>query len=231
MKFLGACSAFSFLGRSVWSNLLPCCKCILKYLLPTEGRLQTKHCWSARQFEHFLDLFFPLTVFSLVTWNCMMGPTTDCSLVCMSFWIQLSPNHTDLSVRFTSKYIKNAHFVLFLRRENQGTTEIPVPPLFSLWYFSEIQAHESWQIQDLSPSLLGCTWAHFSQGMTSTNSLPSPPRQDFVSPFLLMLYAAAIPNITPANPPQRTGVSETAGRWDDLSFRAQYSEYFVPYPQ
>lgn len=160
----------------------------------------------------------------------MMGPITDWSLVRMSFWIQLSPNHIDLSVRFTSKYIKNAHSVfLSLSKGNQGTTGMPVPPLFSLCYISEIQAHRCGRFEIWPLLFLGCIWVHFFREMTSSNSLPSSSRQSFALPFLLMLYAAATPNITPANPPHREGVWETAVRYP--SFRAQYSEYFVPYAQ
>lgn len=204
VKFLGACSAFSFLGVCLEAglvNLLLCYKCILKCILPTKDYRQSTAGWLGN-LNTFCICFFP-SLFSL--W-CYDGPITDWSLVCMSFWIQLSPNRIDLSARFTSKYIKNAHFVFLpLRKGNQRTTDMPVPPLFSFSYSSEIQAHGKWQIQDLSPSFLGCTWAHFFQGMTSTNSLPSPLRQN---------YAAATPNIIPSNPARREGAWETAGRWD-----------------
>lgn len=138
MKFLGACSAFSFLGVYLEAglvNLLLCYKCILKYILPTEDYRKSTAGWLGN-LNSFWICFSP-SLFSL--W-CYDGPVTDWSLVCMSFWIQRSSNRIDLSVRFTSKYIKNAHFVFLpLRKGNQRTTDMPVPRLFSFSYNSEIR--------------------------------------------------------------------------------------------
>lgn len=153
----------------------------------------------------------------------MMGPIADWSLVRMSFWIQLSPNHIDLSVRFASKYIKNAHFVFLpLRKGNQGTTEMPVPPLFSFCYISEIQAHEMRQIQAPSHSFQECTWAHFF-----SREWPAPTIYQVLRRRILLhpscwCYMQLLHQIlltpkaaTPAtNPLHREGAWETAGRWD-----------------
>lgn len=93
----------------------------------------------------------------------------------------------------------------------------------------------TWEVADSGsiPSFLGCNWAHFSQGMTSINSLPSSPRQNFASPFLLMLYAAATPNNTPAAPNNtlQRRCLRNSREMRYLRFRAQYSEYFVHYPK
>lgn len=171
----------------------------------------------------FWICFIPLCILSDV----MMGMITDWSLVCMTFWIQLSPHHIDLSVRFTSQYIKNAHFVFIpLRKGTQGTKEMPVSPLFSFFYISEIQVHEKWQIWALSSSFLGCTFFF-------PREWPAPTIYQVLLGRILLhpsywCYMQLLHQILPVltHPTERYLRNSREMRY--LSFRAQYSEYFVP---